>query len=111
MASPSRCEMSISPYEVEDALVERPAVSPAGAVGVHDEVHGENVRAYVTLRNGVEPPSRADLIVFCREHIGYKAPDEIVFLDKMPLNPTGKIDRDGLKRMAEDHLQPHGLSR
>jgi hypothetical protein len=28
----------------------------------------------------------------------------------MPLNPTGKIDRAGLKRMAEDHLHPHGLS-
>ncbi len=27
----------------------------------------------------------------------------------MPLNPTGKIDRVGLKRMAEDHLHPHGL--
>jgi acyl-coenzyme A synthetase/AMP-(fatty) acid ligase len=101
---------NISPYEVEDALVEHPAVSLAGAVGIHDEVHGENVRAYVTLRNGVEPPSRADLIVFCRERIGYKAPDEIVFLDEMPLNPTGKIDRVGLKRMAEDHLHPHGLS-
>jgi long-chain acyl-CoA synthetase len=62
------------------------------------------VRAYVTPRTGVEPPSRADLIVFCRERIGYKAPDEIVFLDEMPLNPTGKIDRAGLKRMAEDHL-------
>ncbi len=41
---------NISPYEVEGALVEHPAVSLAGAVGVHDEVHGENVRAYVTLR-------------------------------------------------------------
>jgi long-chain acyl-CoA synthetase len=101
---------NISPYEVEGALVEHPAVSLAGAVGIHDEVHGENVRAYVTLRDGVEPPSRADLIVFCRERIGYKAPDEIVFLDKMPLNPTGKIDRVGLKRTAEDHLHPHGLS-
>jgi long-chain acyl-CoA synthetase len=101
---------NISPYEVEGALVEHPTVSLAGAVGIHDEVHGENVRAYVTLRNGVEPPSRADLIVFCRERIGYKAPDEIVFLDKMPLNPTGKIDRVGLKRMAEDHLHPHASS-
>jgi acyl-CoA synthetase (AMP-forming)/AMP-acid ligase II len=101
---------NISPYEVEGALVEHPAVSLAGAVGVHDEVHGENVRAYVTLRDGVEPPSRADLIVFCRERIGYKAPDEVVFLETMPLNPTGKIDRAGLKRMAEDHLHPHGLS-
>jgi len=53
--------------------------------------------------------SAADLIVHCRERIGYKAPEEIVFLDEMPLNPTGKIDRVGLKRMAEDHL-PHGLA-
>ena len=102
---------NISPYEVEGALVEHPSVALAGAVGVHDEVHGENVRAYVTLEDGAdEAPSRADLIVWCRERIGYKAPDEIVFLDEMPLNPTGKIDRVGLKRMAEDHLHPHGLS-
>jgi long-chain acyl-CoA synthetase len=100
---------NISPYEVEGALVEHPAVALAGAVGVHDEVHGENVRAYVTLQDGVDPPSRADLIVHCRERIGYKAPDEVVFLGEMPLNPTGKIDRVGLKRMAEDHLHPHGL--
>jgi long-chain acyl-CoA synthetase len=100
---------NISPYEVEGALVEHPAVALAGAVGVHDEVHGENVRAYVTLREGAEQPSAADLIVHCRERIGYKAPEEILFLDEMPLNPTGKIDRTGLKRMAEDHLHPHGL--
>jgi acyl-CoA synthetase (AMP-forming)/AMP-acid ligase II len=100
---------NISPYEVEGALVDHPAVDLAGAVGVHDEVHGENVRAYVTLREGAERPSAADLIVHCRERIGYKAPDEILFLDEMPLNPTGKIDRTGLKRMAEDHLHPHGL--
>ena len=100
---------NISPYEVEGALVEHPAIALAGAVGVHDEVHGENVRAYVTLGEGAERPSRADLIVHCRDRIGYKAPEEIVFLDDMPLNPTGKIDRVKLKRMAEDHLHPHGL--
>ncbi len=100
---------NISPYEVEGALVDHPAIDLAGAVGVHDEVHGENVRAYVTVRPGAEPPSSADLIVHCRERIGYKAPEEIVFLEEMPLNPTGKIDRAGLKRMAEDHLHPHGL--
>lgn len=100
---------NISPYEVEGALNEHPAVALAGAVGVHDTVHGENVRAYVTLREGDEPPTAAELIVHCRERIGYKAPEEIVFLEEMPLNPTGKIDRAGLKRMAEDHLHPHGL--
>jgi acyl-CoA synthetase (AMP-forming)/AMP-acid ligase II len=101
---------NISPYEVEGALVEHPAIALAGAVGVRDEVHGENVRAYVTLSEGAERPSRADLIVFCRERIGYKAPEEIVFLDEIPLNPTGKIDRARLKRMAEDHLHPHMAS-
>jgi long-chain acyl-CoA synthetase len=100
---------NISPYEVEGALLDHPAIALAGAVGVHDEVHGENVRAYVTLAEGASRPAAADLIVHCRETIGYKAPEEIVFLDEMPLNPTGKIDRAGLKRLAEDHLHPHGL--
>jgi long-chain acyl-CoA synthetase len=100
---------NISPYEVEGALVDHPAIALAGAVGVHDTVHGENVRAYVTLAEDCDKPSAADLIVHCRERIGYKAPEEIVFLEEIPLNPTGKIDRVGLKRMAEDHLHPHGL--
>lgn len=45
-----------------------------------------------------------------RDRVGYKAPEEVVVLDEMPLNPTGKIDRVGLKKMAEDHLHPHGLT-
>lgn len=100
---------NISPLEVEGALMEHPAIDLAGVVGVHDVVHGENVRAYVTLRPDAARPSSADLIVFCRDRVGYKAPEEVVVLDEMPLNPTGKIDRVGLKRMAEDHLHPHGL--
>ncbi len=95
---------NVSPLEVESALAEHPAVALAGVVGIHDEVHGENVRAYVTLREGAAQPAVADLIRFCRERVGYKAPEEIVFLDEMLLNPTGKIDRVGLKRMAEEHL-------
>ncbi|HWC08811.1 MAG TPA: class I adenylate-forming enzyme family protein [Solirubrobacterales bacterium] len=100
---------NISPYEVEGALNEHPAVALSGAVGIHDTTHGENVRAYVTLAEGAGKPSSAELIVFCRDRIGYKAPEEVVFLEEMPLNPTGKIDRVGLKKLAEDHLHPHGL--
>jgi long-chain acyl-CoA synthetase len=99
---------NVSPFEVEGALVEHPAVALAGVVGVHDAFHGENVRAYITLREGAERPAAADLIRFCRERIGYRAPEEIVVLDDMPLNPTGKIDRVGLKRMAEEHLHLNG---
>jgi acyl-coenzyme A synthetase/AMP-(fatty) acid ligase len=98
---------NITPVEIESALVEHPAIALAAVVGVHDTVHGENVRAYVTVREGVPQPSSADVILFCRDRAGYKAPEEVIFLDELPLNPTGKIDRVRLKRMAEDHLHPH----
>ena len=102
---------NISPTEVEGALADHPAVALVGVVGIHDEVHGENVRAYVTLEEGVARPTAQDLIEHARATIGYKAPEEVVFLGEMPLNPTGKVDRATLKRIAEDHLHPHGLER
>lgn len=98
---------NISPQEVEDALDAHPAVDIAGVIGIHDAVHGENVRAYVVLRERAGAVGAHELIDFARERVGYKAPEEIVFLDEMPLNPTGKVDRPGLRRMAEEHLHPH----
>ena len=64
---------------------------------------------YVTIKDGSPRPTSHDLIEYARARVGYKAPEEVVFLDEMPLNPTGKIDRVELKAMAEDHLHPHGL--
>jgi len=93
---------NICPQEVEEALLDHQAVAAAGVVGIQDPVHGEDVRAYVTLRPGAEPPTGRELIAFARAHIGYKAPEEIIFLETMPLNPTGKVDRVTLKRMAGD---------
>jgi acyl-coenzyme A synthetase/AMP-(fatty) acid ligase len=93
---------NISPQEVEDALLEHGAVEAVGVIGIHNLLHGENVRAYVTLKPGAERPTDQELIEFARTRIGYKAPEEIMALDEMPLNPTGKIDRAVLKRMAAD---------
>lgn len=93
---------NICPQEVEEALAEHPAVEAAGVIGVHDLVHGENVRAYVTLREGAKRPTNAELMQFARDRVGYKAPEEVVVLDEMPLNATGKVDRVTLKRMAEE---------
>jgi acyl-CoA synthetase (AMP-forming)/AMP-acid ligase II len=95
---------NICPQEVEDALLAHDAVASAGVVGIHDLVHGENVRAYVTLKPGAKRPTAQELIRFARARIGYKAPEQIVVLDEMPLNPTGKVDRVSLKRMAEERL-------
>ena len=95
---------NICPQEVEGALLEHPSVANAGVIGIHDLIHGENVRAYITLAEGTERPASQELIQFARARIGYKAPEEIVVLDQMPLTATGKLDRTSLKRMAEANL-------
>ena len=96
---------NICPQEVEDSLLEHNAVESAGVIGVHDLVHGENVRAYITWRPDVTRPTIAELIQFSRARIGYKAPDEILVLDQMPLNATGKVDRVALQTNGRRHFQ------
>jgi len=86
---------------VEEAVGEHPAIAAVGVIGIHDLVHGEIVRAYVTLKEQAERPTNAELIDFARERVGYKAPEEIVILAEMPLNATGKVDRATLKHIAE----------
>jgi long-chain acyl-CoA synthetase len=99
---------NIFPQEVEDALLLHPDVESAGVIGLHDLLHGENVRAYVVLKPG-RRGTEAELIRFARQRVGYKAPEEIEFLDEMPLNPTGKTDRVRLKQMAAGRHLPHGV--
>ncbi len=94
--------LNITPQEVEEALLQHPAVATAGVVGKRDPLYGENVVAFVSLKTGEKRPRDEDLITFARERIGYKAPEEVVFLDRLPLNPTGKLDRVALKRMVEE---------
>jgi acyl-CoA synthetase (AMP-forming)/AMP-acid ligase II len=95
---------NISPQEIEGVLLEHPSVESAGVIGIHDLVHGENVRAYITLRDGATRPTSQELIRFARSKVGYKAPEEVIVLDEMPRTATGKTDRTALKRMAEANL-------
>ena len=84
---------NICPQEVEGALLEHPSVESAGVIGIHDLVHGENVRAYITLHDGLRAPGRPGADPVRARAVGYKAPEEIVVLDEMPLTATGKLDR------------------
>jgi acyl-coenzyme A synthetase/AMP-(fatty) acid ligase len=92
---------NINPQDVEGTLLEHPSVEAAGVVGVHDLVHGEIVRAYVTILPDASRPSAQELIQHARASVGYKAPEEIVFLEEMPRTASGKVDRTTLKRTAE----------
>jgi long-chain acyl-CoA synthetase len=98
---------NICPQEVEESLLDHAAVASAGVIGIHDAIHGENVRAYVAFRPGVKRPPIAELIRFSRARVGYKAPDEIIVLDELPINAVGKVDRVALKQMADAALNRH----
>jgi long-chain acyl-CoA synthetase len=95
---------NICPQEVEEALAEHPAVDLVGVIGIHDPVHGENVRAYLTLRPEQPVPTEAELIAFARARVGYKAPEEVRVLPALPLTPVGKTDRLALRQLAADAL-------
>ncbi len=98
---------NICPQEVEESLLEHPAVACAGVIGIHDLVHGENVRAYVTLRPDAKRPTMAELVQFSKARVGYKAPDEIIVLDEMPTTAVGKVDRMALKGLVEAAVNRH----
>jgi acyl-coenzyme A synthetase/AMP-(fatty) acid ligase len=98
---------NICPQEVEDSLLENTAVASTGVVGIHDLVHGETVRAYVVFRPGVKRPTVAELMRFSRDRVGYKAPEEIIVLDEMPINAVGKVDRVALVQMADAATNRH----
>jgi long-chain acyl-CoA synthetase len=88
---------NVYPRDVEDALVEHPAVQMAGVVGRPSTVHGEEVVAFVSLHAGAEIEPE-ELVDWARTRIGgYKYPREVHVVDAIPLTPVGKIDRKALR--------------
>ncbi len=92
---------NVFPREVEDLLTEHEAVDEAAALGVEDKDFGQRLRAFVVLKGGAEA-SEDDLKAHVKSHLAnYKVPREIVFLDELPRNATGKV----LKReLAEEEV-------
>ena len=93
----------IGPVEVERALLDHPAVVEAGVIGVPDDVAGEVVRAYVSLRPGIEETEelRSELLGHARKHLGPAvAPRSIVFDAHLPKTKSGKIMRRLLRARA-----------
>jgi acetyl-CoA synthetase len=90
----------IGPFEVESTLLEHPAVAEAGVIGKPDPVAGEIVKAFVSLKPGIEPSDglRRELLGFARQRLGaVVAPKEIDFLASLPRTRSGKIMRRLLK--------------
>lgn len=93
---------NIAPGEVEDVLDAHPDVELSGVVGSPDPRLGALVHAFVELRRGLDhAPSADDLTAFASERLAaYKVPDRWTFVDDLPRNHVGKIDRHALHAEA-----------
>jgi len=97
----------LSTIEVESALVSHPAVAEAAVVGMPDEIKGQAIAAFVTLK-GLEPTDdlRNQLKQHVRKEIGALAqPDEIRFTNSLPKTRSGKIMRRLLRDIASGREQ------
>ena len=101
----------ISPFEVESALLEHPAVAESAVVAKPDALRGEIVKAYVILAQGFEASDALiqDLQDFVKKHTApYKYPREIEFLDALPKTISGKIRRVELRQAARQEAAAAG---
>ncbi|MFH1137599.1 MAG: AMP-binding protein [Pseudomonadota bacterium] len=89
---------NIFPREIEDVLFEHPAVKGAAVVGVPHDKWGEEVKAIVTLHEGLSA-TEEELIQFVKNKKGsLVAPKTVEFWDKIPLTNLGKLDKKTIRK-------------
>ena len=90
--------VNISPQEIDDCLNSNYKVVESASISTKDKFFGENIKSYVVLKNEYKA-NKEELMNFCKKKIGqYKTPSEVIFVNKLPKTPSGKI----LKRLLKD---------
>jgi acyl-CoA synthetase (AMP-forming)/AMP-acid ligase II len=92
---------NIYPREIDELLFSHPAIQSAAVIGVPDKLYGEEVAAFVVLKES-ENASEEDLINFCKTRLAdYKCPKTIYFVEDIPKGPTGKLLKRELAQMVK----------
>lgn len=97
---------NIYPAEIEEVLHEHEAIDEAAVVGVPDETWGERVKAAVVLDDGEDLTAEAVQAYVGSRLADFKQPREILFLEALPRNPTGKVLKTNLAEPAGEVLEP-----
>ncbi|KTD17724.1 acetate--CoA ligase [Legionella jordanis] len=98
----------LSTAEIESSLVTHPKVAEAAVVSMPDEIKGQGIHAYVTLKEGEEPSPQLyeELVSTVKNDISSIAkPDEITWVRDLPKTRSGKIMRRILRQIANNHAQ------
>ncbi|MFH6787027.1 MULTISPECIES: acyl-CoA synthetase [Methylobacterium] len=101
--------VNIYPQEIEDLLFSHPEVEDVAVFGVPNEEMGEEVKAVVQLRQGIDgtPEKAREIIAWCRARLShFKVPRSVDFRSELPRTPTGKL----IKRLLRDEYWPHNSS-
>ncbi len=90
---------NVFPREVEDLLADHPAIEEVAVVGVEDEEFGQRLKAFVVPHDGAKLTAKA-VQDYVKENLArYKVPRDVVFVEELPRNATGKV----LKRELRAH--------
>jgi len=91
---------NVSPVEVEEVLLQHPAVAEAGVVGIPDAVYGEEIKAFVVIKPG-KRANEEELIAFCKDRLPtFKSPKKVQFMKSLPRNILGKVLRAELRKLG-----------
>ncbi len=88
---------NIYPREIEEVLYEHPAVKEAACIGIPDELYGEEVMAFVALKENSQVTEN-DLKFFCQQQLAdFKCPKKVKIIEEIPKSSSGKLLRRELK--------------
>ena len=91
---------NVFPREVEELLAHHGDVADVACIDVPDERHGQRLRAFVVRREG-SAVTEEELRAYVKENLArYKVPRDIVFLDELPRNATGKVLKRELRAIG-----------
>ena len=82
---------NIYPREIDEVLYQHPSVAAAATVGIPDELYGEDVAAFIVLKEEATV-TEDEIVGFCRQQLAdYKCPKTVRFVKEIPKGPTGKL--------------------
>ncbi len=93
---------NICPREIEEVIMAHPYVCEAAVVGVKDGVYGEEIKAFVVMKPGMQVTSQELNDHCCAKLKRFKTPRDFTFVEALPKSLVGKVLRRELRRMAQE---------